>query len=317
MSQYSFFRGLTKVEGKKFSTLEELLEATGLDFTVELRDLKYPDANGNMLGQPYKSAIVRTDNDVCVGIGSTIYGVVQYSQWFECCEELINHKGINVIYGGAPNLGEQALLVFRQEGDLSLGNDKKITNHFIISSTHDGSGKLTVTSCPIDTHGLVLNVIEPVAAIKHSKKVHDRVLETKQIIDKTKAAWASFEDNVRKLMNVRINEEEADLFIRAVVGEKDTTRSQNIRNKIHDIVKIGLARFYPNCQGTLFGLVLACIEWADNHQTVRASKYVDESTAALNAKLSGDGFNKKAKAWATALTMQRNKEKLRLSGSAA
>lgn len=118
-------------------------------------------------------------------------------------------------------------------------------------------------------------------------------------------------------MNVRVNDNETELFIKAVVGEKETTRSENIRNKIHDIVKFGLARFYPNCQGTLFGLVLACIEWADNHQTVRASKYVDESTAALNAKLIGDGAAKKAKAWATALTMQRNKEKLKLSGSAA
>jgi len=313
-NNYSFFRGLHKLSGKKFSTLDELLVATGLDFTVSLEDL-YFKRKGQEIGQPFKSAIVRDDNDVAVGTGSTIYGVVQYSEWFAACEELINHKGIEVLFGGAPNLGEQAMLVFRQEGEISLGNDKKIVNHFLISSTHDGSGKLTVLSVPMDTHGLVMNVDAPVMAIKHSKKAHDKVFESRQIIEKVGHAWASFEDNVKKLMNVRITEEETRNFIKGVVGEKDSTRSQNIRDKIYDIAKVGISRFYPNCQGTLFGVVLACIEWADNHQTVRASKYCDETTAALNAKLVGDGATKKARAWGVALTMMRNKDKIKLSGA--
>lgn len=316
MSNYSFFRGLHKLADKQFSTLDELLVATGLNFDVELEELYYK-RKGQEIGQPYKAAIVRKDNDVCVGTGSTIYGVVQYRDWFAACEELINHKGIQALFGGAPNLGEQALLVFKQEGDISLGNDKKIVNHFLISSTHDSSGKLTVLSCPMDNHGLVLNMEAPVMSIKHSKKARDRVFEAKQILDKTKAAWSAFEDNVKKLMNVRITEAETQTFIQAVVGDKDSTRSKNIRDKIYDISKTGISRFYPNCHGTLFGIVLACVEWADNHQTVRASKYCDETTAALNAKLVGDGANKKAKAWGTALTMMRNKDKLKLSSSAS
>jgi len=167
----------------------------------------------------------------------------------------------------------------------------------------------------MDTNGLVLNVEAPVMSVKHSKKAHDKVLEARQIVERIGTAWSSFEDNVKKLMNVRITEAETQTFIQAVVGDKESTRSKNIRDKIYDISKVGISRFYPNCHGTLFGIVLACVEWADNHQTVRASKYCDESTAALNAKLVGDGAAKKAKAWATALTMQRAKDKLKLSGA--
>jgi len=314
MSNYSFFRGLHKLANQKFNTLDELLKATGLDFTVSLEDL-YFKRNGNEIGQPYKSAIVRDDNDVCVGTGSTIYGVVQYRDAFAMCEELINHKGIQALFGGAPNLGEQALLVFKQEGDITLGNQVKIVNHFLVSSTHDSSGKLTVLAVPMDTNGLVMNVAEPVVSVKHSKKVHDKVVQAKNLISKTNEAWASFEDNVKKLINVRINDDETHNFIKAVVGDKESTRSQNIRDKIYDITKTGISRFYPNCAGTLFGVVLACVEWADNHQTVRASKYCDETTAALNAKLVGDGATKKAKAWGVALTMLRAKDKLKLSGA--
>lgn len=317
MSNYSFFRGLTKLANQKFTTLDELLKATGLDFEVELKDLYFKDDSGAEVGQPYKSAVVRKDNETCVGIASTIYGVVQYRDAFVMCEELINHNGIQVLFGGAPNLGEQALLVFRQEGEITLGNGVKIVNHFLVSSTHDSSGKLTVLGVPMDTNGLVMNVAEPIISVKHSKKVHDKVVQAKHLLSKTKEAWASFDDTVKKLINVRITEEETHNFIKAVVGDKESTRSQNIRDKIYDITKIGISRFYPNCYGTLFGVVLACIEWADNHQTVRASKYCDETTAALNAKLVGDGAAKKARAWGVALTMLRAKDKLRLSGNVA
>jgi len=314
MSNYSFFRGLHKLANQKFNTLDELLKATSLDFEVELVDLYYK-RNGQEMGQPYKSAIVRKDNDDCLGTGSTIYGVVQYKDAFAMCEELINHKGIQALFGGAPNLGEQAMLVFKQEGDITLGNQVKIVNHFLVSSTHDSSGKLTVLLVPMDTNGLVMNVAEPVISVKHSKKVHDKVVQAKNLISKTNEAWTSFEDNVKKLINVRINDDETHNFIKAVVGDKESTRSQNIRDKIYDITKSGISRFYPNCAGTLFGVVLACVEWADNHQTVRASKYCDETTAALNAKLVGDGATKKAKAWGVALTMLRAKDKLKLSGA--
>lgn len=313
---YRFFRALKNLDGKKFDTLDELLAYCGMDFSVELRDLIYKDGNNNFIGQPYASGIVRTDNDVCVGIGSTIYGVVQYRNSFGLCEGLLNTPGVTPVYGGAPNLGERAFLTFRSEGEISLGNNRKIVNHFVVMSSHDGSSKITVTSTPIESGGLVFNLDAPIIAIKHSKKANDKVSEAKLVIDKTSSKWHEFSDNVRKLVNVKVTDDEARLFIKAVVGDNDSTRAQNIRDKIYDISKLGVSRLFPSCSGTLFGLVLACVEWADNHQTVRASKYFDEETATLNAKLIGDGATKKAKAWGTALTMQRNRDKLKISNAA-
>lgn len=317
MSNHSFFRVLKKLEGQTFKDLDELLAFCDMDFTVELRDLFHKSklTPGVLLGQPFDSAIVRTENEVCVGTGSTIYGVVQYRNSFSLCEPLLGMKGVTPIYGGAPNLGERAYLAFRSEGEISLGNDKKITNHFFVMSSHDGSSKVSVTSAPIASGGLVLNVEAPVLAIKHSKKANDKVSAAKLVMDKTASKWFEFEDSVRKLMNVRVTDDEAHMFIKSVVGENDSTRSQNIRDKIYDISKHGIARMFPNCHGTLFGLVLACVEWADNHQTVRESKYCDEDTAALTAKLTGAGATNKAKAWGVALTMQRNKNKLKVSNA--
>jgi phage/plasmid-like protein (TIGR03299 family) len=306
---------LYHLEGKHFDTFDEVLEACGLDFTAELVELfhEYKDDDGVLIkaSQPYAALVRRVDDKTPLGVNSTVYGVSQYRQWFSLPESLWQDKGLTLVYGGIQGRGTRAYLVMRAEGKIKLATDDYILNEFTVTASHDGSAKLMFMMTPRRTgNSSILTFDKPIISIKHTKNVAASIARVASILDKVSDHWEDFSDATQKMSQMTLTEDEARSFIKAVVGKSDTVRTQNIRAKVYDIfTKTGVGRVVPACNGTLFGLVQAFCEYADHHSTVRKSKYLDEAGAQLDSKTLGHAAKQKAKGWALALTLVKNKEK--------
>jgi len=302
---------LTHLEGKTFESFDEVLKACGLDFTAEKVDLYHKDSEGRELMQPYASCIRREDDLHPLGVTSTTYGITQFREWFSIGEGLCEN-GVTLVEGGLGGHGARAYLLLRGEGSIKLGENDKILNEFVITTSHDGTAKLTFLMTPRRTgNQSVVSTGSPILSFKHSKRVANKVLNVNHILSTVKGHWEEFSVATRKMSQVKMTEVEAREFIVGVVGDGDSTRTQNIRNKIYDLWAFaGVGRSVPMCNKTLFGLVQSVCEYSDHHKTVRKSKYLDEGSATIESKTLGDAAKQKAKGWALALTLIRKKSKL-------
>jgi hypothetical protein len=157
----------------------------------------------------------------------------------------------------------------------------------------------------------IVAFMSPVLSFKHSKNVVGKVINANAVLSKVKDHWEDFSVNTKKMSLIKLTEQEAREFIKGVVGDNESTRSQNVREKIYNLWAIhGIGRAVPACNGTLFGLVQSFCEYGDHYQTVRKSKYLDDSSASVETKTLGNAAKQKAKAWSMALTLARKKEKL-------
>ena len=302
---------LYHLEGKHFNSFDEVLEACGLDFTAEMVPMTHTDDDGTPLDQPFVSLVRRADNKIPLGVNSKIYGLTQYRQWFALPEDLWQN-GVTLVYGGIQGHGARAYLVMRAEGSIKLANEDHILNEFTVTASHDGKSKLSFMMTPRRTGNESIVAFErPLISFKHSKNVQARIGKTHSILYKVKESWEEFSESTQAMIRVKMTDDESRSFIKAVIGDGESTRTINVRDKVFDLYKsVGIGRAVPACQGTLFGLVQAFCEYSDHHAIVRKSKYLDESSAALDSKTLGAAAKQKAKGWSMAMTLVRNKDKL-------
>jgi hypothetical protein len=157
----------------------------------------------------------------------------------------------------------------------------------------------------------IFNLGKPIISIKHTKNVQARIARTGSILDKVQSHWEDFSEATRKMASIELSEKDARDFITAVVGDGNHQRTVNIRNKVYDIyAHVGVGRVVPACRSTLFGLVQAFCEYADHYAVIRKSKYLEAEDAQLDSKTLGATAKQKAKGWAMALMLIKNKGKL-------
>jgi len=302
---------LYHLEGKHFESFDEVLEACGLDFDAEMVPMTHPDDDGTPLEQPFVSLVRRKDNKIPLGVNSKVYGLTQYRQWFSIPEDLWQN-GVTLVYGGLQGHGSRAYLVMRAEGSIKLANEDVILNEFTVTASHDGTSKLQFMMTPRRTGNQSIVAFDrPLISYKHSKNVQSRISKTHSILYKVKESWAEFSESTQAMIKVEMTDDDARGFIKSVIGDGESTRTENVRAKVFDLYKsVGIGRAVPACQGTLFGLVQAFCEYGDHHAIVRKSKYLDEASAALDSKTLGATAKQKAKGWSMAMTLIRNKKKL-------
>jgi phage/plasmid-like protein (TIGR03299 family) len=304
VNQRYLYKDLRKPDSQ---TYDEILADLGISFPVEKRDATVPDNNGNACVIPDKVAVWRPDTDQYLSTVGRDYGLVPYHHAFSLAEVLLDEGDVQVICGGPLNRGEAAVLVLRGSGVLQLDIGDDIVNECLLRSTHDGTGKIEVRMTPrrLKT-GVVLttDATRPLS-FKHSKGANERVADARKALRRMSTEWEQFTAAAKKLMAVRVTQDDARSFISLVVGDKDNPRAQHIRDRVFD--QWAFHSMAPACKGTLFGLVMAFGYWADFDKTVRQPKRITRTAAEFNVRLLGDSAKKKAKAWAMAISLRDNK----------
>ena len=301
---------------RSFVSLDEAWKELGMDFEVGTAPLDYTVRLKNEAGEyedrtirsPREVQVYRKDDGRAMGVVGLVYRTMAHPVALEFARQLIV-GGARIIGGGCPNRGERAYLILESDGNVAIGPKDNIVNRFVLTNTHDGTGKIELRITPFWTRsGTAFNpeTGKPLS-FKHTTNVQNRLASANKVMSRVNANWDEFSNAVKKMIGTPISEKEAKEFIEAILphtGEEAGPKLENIRSEILTIFRdTGIGCRLPACRGTVFGVVQAFSEYADIKQTVRKSDKRDRVSATLDARLMGDAAKKKAKAWAFALHM--------------
>lgn len=306
------FAGLKQ---KRYDTIDEACEDLGLNFDVFLRPERAEDDEGEytvvvedkvgVIRRDYVRGKARLTYMASVGDG---YQLVPFRRAFSIADPLVENHGFSVVGGGAPNKGERGYLQIETGETITLAKGDVIRNRILLTSSHDGTGKIQVRMTPYREKSgtaLTFDAGHPLA-FKHTLNVTGRIAASRKSLRRIQGEWETLKGGIRKMQTVQMTDPDAQAFISQVLPAPDkkkgpSKRLENMWDEIYHTFKTSpTIHLSPATRGNLFGLVQALAEWTDS-RAPRASEKRDEISAGLDAKLISDGAKKKAKAWSMAL----------------
>ena len=303
------------------ATLEAAWKSYGMDFEVGTAPLDYTvrvknrdgDYEDRTIRSPREVQVYRKDDGRPLGVVGLVYRTMSHPVAFEFARQLVA-GGARIIGGGCPNRGERAYLTLESDGNVAIGPKDNIVNRFVLTNTHDGTGKIQLNITPFwSRSGTSFNpTVGKPLSFKHTTNVALRLNSANKVMSRVNKNWDEFSNAAKKMMGMRLTEREAKDFIETILphtGDEPGSKLENIRSEVLTIFRdTGIGCRLPACRGTVFGIVQAFSEYADIKQTVRVSKKRDRASATLDARLMGDAAKKKAKAWAFALYLMKKTE---------
>lgn len=312
----NLFQKPSEFSGDLNYTFDEAMQVLGFDFPIEKWAQKAvnPNKDSNVSSLPVEThmSVVRTDTEQVIGNVGRDYGLVSYADAFSLIEPLIQNNQVEIINGRLIGNGQRAYLFLKAPYHINMGTgyiktslwtrDRKLDNDnilccFSLRSSHDAQAPIEICMVPYRKVNHTALPVGDTIRFKHSKHVKAKLERAEKVIEHIKTTWSEFEDDVKKMASIQLKDNNAKVFISMVLGDNDNSRAANIRDRIFNIYKTGIASKFPSTQNTLFGVVQAIAQWADSEKVVRTAKYLDENSARIEARFSGDAYKKKKQAY--------------------
>ena len=296
----------------KATTADEMAKEIEIDFIAEKRQQWFKDSNENDMENPDHVVVVRTDTDDYLGTVGSDYGMVQYIDMLRFTEELTKAGKAEYLHGGYIGKGEQAFVVMKTDSKVVIGPGEEIECYFFCSTSHNRTKNLSIVPTPYHKKSGTIFMPEikgAKLAFRHSKHVHDHLARARQSHDKVEEYFIHFQKSFNMLASVHLVDAEMELYLEGLwplKGKENTTRTENVRERVKEIYRTSQSLKFPATNGTLAGLYMAVCYWADHEQIVKKQK-VDEESAKILSSIDDKGAaaRRKAEALATALTLQK------------
>lgn len=289
-------------------TIKDALVKIGGDFEVAKWDMFTREKDDDTeFAIPNHVAIMRLDTQDVLGVVGRNYGVIQYLQGLEPLQTLVDQGDILIREGFIFGKGEKILLSFTDGNEINLGDDLTLITRYTFSTSHDGSLNWSLDPTPIrvDNGSVFTFPNSGRLKVRHSKfganKLRDYTERFHQIQNFVNGEFAEL---AKDMGECPITFDQAQDYILSLIpGE--STRAQNIREKIENIYRAGPHNAYPCANGTMLGVYLAVVDYADREKTVKKSKTLDSASCEVRSALMGDGARTKAEAWTAICTLKR------------
>lgn len=211
------------------------LRACRADYTVDSTPVFY-NVNGEFVENPDYRHIYRTDNKEVLGLVTSGYGIVQNSEAFEfvnnlCCGGNKNTPFIEAC--GVLGKGERVFVTAKFPEQFQIGDtfDDHGEMYAVITTSHDGSGAVTVVMTPIRVvcnntlqYAMYRNNISKFS-FKHTSGVKARmsanVAHAAQVLKCYDATMTAIQEQTAALTKVQVSEKMITLVAGKVAfGEK-------------------------------------------------------------------------------------------------
>jgi phage/plasmid-like protein (TIGR03299 family) len=228
----------------------KMLELSGLDWTVDLVPLVTNDATKMDAGA---FASVRTNKDgaqAVLGVVGERYTVVQNSDALAFADNILDGGGrwetAGGLKGGAVVFGSMAVL-----DDIVLdpqGAADKIKTYLLISTSHDGSSAIQVSSTPVrvvcsNTLNMALKGTKNSVKFRHTASIEGKVLHARQSLGMASTYFDAFEVEAQALFAQAVTNDKFDKIVKAIYPEP---------NRV-DAAKVAVTK-WDNRRERLFGL---------------------------------------------------------------
>lgn len=324
--KYSFFstrqtawHGLGQVV-QDYPTSEEAMQFAGLDYQVDkipvFAHWDNPDAGGSpqeLIPVPDHFATVRTDTRQAFGVVGKDYQVVQNTEAFEFFDAIVG-GGEGILYetAGALGQGERVFITAKLPGYIRVGGGDDITEKYIfLTTSHDGSGSITVAFTPIrivcnNTLNAAMRNKTNVVRIRHTTHAAQRLKDAHKVMRLANTFGQELETLFNQWAQVRIKDEEVKKLIRMAMcpnketwqalekGDEDklSTTYKNTCDQVFSYAMIAESQQMQTTKGTVFGAYNAVTGY---YQNVRNFK--DDSAKVRSIYLGGTAQNRGQKAF--------------------
>lgn len=240
------------VDVSSFSTMQEKLDAAGLNFKVEKRKAFYqktPETPDIYDEVPNQFHIVRTDKGDVISAKtvSDMYKVLQNVDAYNWIDNAAVIGEISIVRGGVFENGAIVYMLGKYHKASTLPDGSVIEHYVLFSNGHGGNKNLVarpVNFCPSNgavlSPGASLSKVEK--GIRHTKNMTVSMAEGVSVIQDFKDLSASFVGTANKMFNTPLSRQNAEATFKAVFSdpadidtEKSKAQSQNRLDKLMEL----------------------------------------------------------------------------------
>jgi phage/plasmid-like protein (TIGR03299 family) len=255
-------------------TSTEAIQEAGLDFEVLKRPNIHPLPSGNNIISDNSFYTFRTDTEAILGdkIGRD-YEVVQNIDQFAFFDSIVeNYGGLHYESAGSLAFGQVTYITAKLPEHIRVGKNDLIENYLFLTSTHDGTGSMTIAFTPVriycaNTLNAALNNCTNAIKIRHTASAAEKLKSAHKMLGLTNQLTTELEAIFNRWARVRITDPELkrliqlamvpnkETFEKLKAGKEDELSSQytNIVSSIFDYAHCSPTQQEATTKGTLFG----------------------------------------------------------------
>jgi phage/plasmid-like protein (TIGR03299 family) len=271
-------------------TLESVFEKAGLLWLAE--PVPIMTADGKAI-ESHK-AIRREDTGDVLGIVGRKYHIIQHSEAFAVLDVIANKYRAIYRTAGMIDNGRRVVIQAKLGNAFDVRPGDTHEKYLTVVNSFDGglACKVYFTAvrlfCLNQLHASLRNH-ESCISIRHTASADDRIREGLRIFNMAGDYYQEYRDLAMKLHRRIVDKAMVRRFLDSVIGEADSTRRQNQRDKVVELFESGRG----NQGHTAYDLLNGLTEYVDHYRN-------DDN---VDSMLFGSGAALKEKAFQTALAL--------------
>lgn len=239
-------------------------------------------------------AVRREDTGHILGIVGSKYNIIQHSQAFGVLDVLANRYRAVYKTAGLIDNGRRVVIQAKVGNAFDVTPDDTHEKYLTVVNSFDGSMAVRIyftalrLRCMNQLHASYRNR-ELSVSIKHTPNADAQIREALRVFTLSGDYFSEYRQKAQYLAQKAVDKAMVRRFLDDVIGEADSTRKQNQRDKVEELFVSGRGNNGRSAYDLLNGLT----EYVDHYRNA------DDD----NAMLFGSGAALKAKAFETALSL--------------
>ena len=289
-------------------TAEEAIIAAGLDWEVTKKPVEY---SGKHFADKY--FLVRTDRNEALGITGKVYNPVQNREAFRFFDEVtLDKHGAKYVTAGSLRGGSMVWILAKLPEVLEVTPSDVVEQYLLLVNPHNGKAKWSMQYTPVrvvcnNTLTMALGSAFRQVRFNHiGEPITASNIKTAQDILGISAQKAdSFMEIAKVLLDYTPSEAEVEEVFNILLPEnqeaKYSTKTDNARAKVQELVYSGKGNDEEGVRGTGWSLYNGFTEYADHYKPVRNIKGMTEQESKMDTTIFGTGAKFKSMALDTIL----------------
>lgn len=250
---------------RKASTVQEALELSGLNYTVE----KVPVYLDNGLQVPGAFCTKREDSDITYGVVGSQFEIVQNIEGFDFINNMIP-EGLKFLKAGE---NKKFIYIIAQLPSIDVLGDE-IAPHIIFQNSHSGSTTLKATIAPLrivceNQFNMTFKKANNKISLRHTKSIKGRLHTAQEVLIQSSDYLSEFQKSAILLAQKKVSKSQVDDLMDKIFYIKEEftpTQVRRVEEKRDRFLKAYQAEDNQNFIGTQWGLVNAYTDFVTHRE---------------------------------------------------
>lgn len=298
----------------EYQTAEQALVTAGLDWQVSKQPVFYLK-DGQHEAVKDKFVMVRSDNNVEVGVVGKSYTALQNSEAFSFMDAVIGTKEAIYETAGSLGRGEKVWMMAKIDGVLRINEtDDVVEKYLLVSNSHNGSSMVNVALTSVrvvcaNTLTWALNEAKQtnkVFKFRHSKNMGEKVIQARESLNLVNSWFDNFNVVANSMANTPLNQAKFKEFVKGIGLDPNATKGKekSTVETLTNLFENGDGNNIKGVKRTLWAALNGVTQYVDHERSTRKTgTFNSKDEARLASAWFGSGNTMKEKALEVAVGM--------------